>query len=264
MIYQKEKLLFVTGPCALESEQIARKAAETALSLQKQYPKLTVVFKSSFDKANRAKTGGARGLGMEAGLKLLAQIRKDYGLPILTDVHHPEQCAIVAEVADVLQIPAFLCRQTDLLEAAGKVGKAVNVKKGQFLSPYEMQFVVEKLKVVGAQEVWQTDRGTSFGYQNLVLDYRSFPIMSQWGHPVLFDSHCVQRPGTVGGQSGGDKQFIPALARAACAAGANGLYIEAHPEPEKAISDAATQLPLEALPRLVEQCLRIWEIALEG
>ncbi|OYV45910.1 MAG: 3-deoxy-8-phosphooctulonate synthase [Verrucomicrobia bacterium 21-51-4] len=179
---------------------------------------------------------------------------------MLTDVHTPEHCAQVATVADVLQIPAFLCRQTDLLVAAASTGKTVNVKKGQFLSPFEMEFVVDKLRKAGAQEVWQTDRGTTFGYQNLVVDMRSFPIMNRFGTPTIMDAtHAVQRSGTAGGQSGGDREFVPVLARAACAAGANGLYLETHPEPAKAFSDAATQWPLDDFENLVVSCLAVWK-----
>lgn len=263
MLYNPNKLLLIAGPCALESVAMAHESAAVIAGIQKKYPQLQVLFKSSFDKANRAKIGGARGMGITAGLTLLREIRETYGLPVVTDIHDPEQCAIVAESVDVLQIPAFLCRQTDLLVAAAKTGRVVNVKKGQFLSPYEMEFVVDKLRQSGATEVWQVERGTTFGYQNLVVDYRSFSIMKQWGTPVIFDSHCVQRPGTVEGQSGGDRQYIPALAQAACAAGANGLFLEAHPNPDQAISDAATQLPLAELEPLVSRCLAIWKSATE-
>lgn len=261
MIYDPQKFLLIAGPCALEGEAMAFQVAEVLAALRDKHAQMTVVFKSSFDKANRAKAGSPRGMGQEAGLKLLAKVRDTYRLPIVTDVHTPEQCAAVAEVADVLQIPAFLCRQTDLLVAAAKTGKPINVKKGQFLSPYEMEFVVDKLRQAGAQEVWQAERGTTFGYQNLIVDYRSFSIMGQWAHPVIFDSHCVQRPGTIAGQSGGDREYIPALAAAACAAGADGVFIETHPEPGKAISDAATQIPLHEFSVLVERCLKVWEVA---
>jgi len=260
MLYNANKLLLITGPCALESYEVAHQAAGVISQLQKTFPEADVLFKSSFDKANRAKAQGARGMGMVDGLKLLKDIRDTYGLRLVTDVHSPEQCEAAAAVVDVLQIPAFLCRQTDLLEAAARTGKTINVKKGQFLSPYEMEFVVEKLRLAGAPEVWEVERGTTFGYQNLVVDYRSFSIMHQWGKPVIFDSYCVQRPGTAQGQSGGDRMYIPSLALAACAAGADGLFIEAHPHPEKAISDAATQLPLTDLEPLIAKCLKVWQV----
>ncbi len=260
MLYDPNKFLVVAGPCALETEAIAMQVAEVLASLQKTYPQIQLFFKSSFDKANRAKLESPRGMGPKEGLELLAKIRTHFQLPLVTDVHTPEQCGLAAQVVDVLQIPAFLCRQTDLLVAAAKTGKPVEVKKGQFLSPYEMQYVVEKLRQSGAQEVWQVERGTTFGYQNLVVDCRSFSIMGQWAHPVLFDSHSVQRPGTVDGKSGGDRDFIPVLAQAACAAGADGIFIETHPEPSQAISDAATQLRLEDFVPLVERCLGIWEL----
>jgi 2-dehydro-3-deoxyphosphooctonate aldolase (KDO 8-P synthase) len=260
MLYDASRLLIVAGPCALESESMAFEVARVLAELAAREARIQVVFKSSFDKANRAKSGGLRGIGQEAGLQLLAAVKTQFNLPLVTDVHAPEQCDKVAQVVDVLQIPAFLCRQTDLLEAAAQTGRVVQVKKGQFLSPYEMEFVVDKLRKAGAKEVWQVERGTTFGYQNLVLDYRNFPIMQEWGHPVLFDSHCVQRPGTIGGQSGGDRQFIPHLARAACAAGADGLFIETHPDPKKAISDAATQLNLSEFSALIESCLSIWSL----
>lgn len=260
MLHDPNRLLIIAGPCALESREIAFEVATVLADLAKQHPKLQVLFKSSFDKANRAKAGSERGMGQAAGLQLLKEIKDTFHLPIVTDVHAPEQCEAVAKVVDVLQIPAFLCRQTDLLEAAAKTGRVVQVKKGQFLSPYEMEFVVDKLRKSGAHEVWQVERGSSFGYQNLVMDYRNFPIMQQWGRPVLFDSHCVQRPGTVNGQSGGDRQFIPILAKAACAAGADGLFIETHPQPELAISDAANQIPLTEFSSLIGKCLQIWSL----
>ena len=222
---------------------------------------INYVFKASFDKANRTSLTGARGPGMDAGLELLAMVKREYKFPVLTDIHLPDQCEKVAQVCDVLQIPAFLCRQTDLLVAASKTGRCVNVKKGQFLSPQEMRYVYDKLALSGAHEIWLTDRGTAFGYQNLVVDMRSFAIMGKTGAPTIMDAtHSVQLPGAMMGASGGQREFVPALSRAAVASGANGLFLETHPEPAKAISDAATQLPLAALEELVEDCLKIWEI----
>jgi 2-dehydro-3-deoxyphosphooctonate aldolase (KDO 8-P synthase) len=225
-------------------------------------PDLKVVFKGSFDKANRTSGGGPRGTGLEAGLALLALIRRDYGFPVLTDVHETAQVSAVAAVCDVVQIPAFLCRQTDLLLAAAATGKIVNVKKGQFLSPQEMPFVIAKLRQGGAAEIWQTERGTTFGYQNLVVDMRSFALMKANGCPAIFDaSHSVQLPGAGGGRSGGQREFIPPLARAALAAGADGLFLETHPQPEAAISDGPNMIPLGELAGLLERCLAVWRAA---
>ncbi|MDR2863451.1 MAG: 3-deoxy-8-phosphooctulonate synthase [Puniceicoccales bacterium] len=259
MLYDPKKLLLLAGPCSLENETICRTVATELAALREKFPELNIVFKGSFDKANRTSLGGLRGPGLEHGLELLALVKKDYRFPVVTDVHLPEQCARVGTVADVLQIPAFLCRQTDLLVAAAKTGRIVNVKKGQFLSPYEMEFVTTKLRESGAAEIWQTERGTAFGYQNLVVDMRSFSIMAGNGFPALMDAtHSVQLPGAAGGSSGGQREFVPMLARAALAAGADGLFVETHPDPSKAISDGPSQVPLDAFPALVESCLRVW------
>ena len=261
MIYDSKKFLLIAGPCSLENEEVCRKVAEKLSELRQKFPQLNIVFKGSFDKANRTSLTGARGPGMDAGLELLAMVKREYKFPVLTDIHLPDQCEKVAQVCDVLQIPAFLCRQTDLLVAASKTGRCVNVKKGQFLSPQEMRYVYDKLALSGANEIWLTDRGTAFGYQNLVVDMRSFAIMGKTGAPTIMDAtHSVQLPGAMMGASGGQREFVPALSRAAVASGANGLFLETHPEPAKAISDAATQLPLAALEELVEDCLKIWEI----
>ncbi len=260
MIFNPKKLLLIAGPCSLESEAVCRAVAEALVRLGKKHPELNIVFKGSFDKANRTSLKGDRGTGMEAGLKLLALVKKDYGFPVLTDFHERAQAEPVAKVCDVLQIPAFLCRQTDLLLAAAATGRVVNVKKGQFLSPQEMEFVVSKLKQGKAKEIWQTDRGTTFGYQNLVVDMRSFAIMKAHGAPTVFDAtHSVQIPGGAGGKSGGKREFVPPLARAALAAGADGLFIETHPDPAKAISDAESQIPLAELPALVASCVAVWK-----
>jgi len=262
MIHDKRRLLLIAGPCSLESEPNVRAVAKELRALADREPDLNVVFKGSYDKANRTSLQGDRGPGLEAGLALLEIARRDYGFPILTDVHSPEQCAPVGKVADVLQIPAFMCRQTDLLVAAARTGKVVNVKKGQFLSPFEMRFVVDKLAGAGAAEIWQTDRGTTFGYQNLVVDMRAFPIMAANGWPTIMDAtHAVQLPGAAGGSSGGQREFVPVLARAALAAGADGLFMETHPDPSKAISDGPSQVPLDQFAELVQSCLRIWRAA---
>lgn len=258
MIFQEDKLLVVAGPCSLENEAVCGAVAATLDTLRTRYPQVTWVFKGSYDKANRTSLGSSRGPGLEDGLGLLQKIRQRYGFAVTTDVHLPEQCGPVAEVCDILQIPAFLCRQTDLLVAAAATGKVVNVKKGQFLSPAEMAFVVEKLKQSGAVEIWQTERGTFFGYQNLVVDMRSFALMGRHCQPTIFDAtHSVQLPGAAGGKSGGQRDFVTPLARAALAAGARGLFIETHPDPDKALSDGPSQIPLDDFPALIRQCINI-------
>jgi len=260
MIFDSSKLLLIAGPCSLEGLDTCRPVADTLASLQQKHPELNILFKGSFDKANRTSIGSNRGTGLEEGLNIFRTIQSEYGFKTITDIHLPDQCAPVGTVVDALQIPAFLCRQTDLLVAAAATDCAINVKKGQFLSPYEMKFVTHKLEEAGAKEIWQTDRGTTFGYQNLVVDMRSFSIMAENGHPTIIDAtHSVQLPGAAGGVSGGQREFVPALARAALAAGANGVFLETHPNPEKAISDAASQIPLGELPELIESLLRVWQ-----
>jgi len=258
-LFDPEKLLLIAGPCSLESWDVCEAVATELKQLQAELPELNIIFKGSFDKANRTSLGSDRGPGMDEGLELLARVKREFGFPLLTDFHLPEQAAPVGEVVDVLQVPAFLCRQTDLLVAAARTGKVVNVKKGQFLSPQEMEFVVTKLEGAGAAEIWQTDRGTLFGYQNLVVDMRSFPIMGGFGHPTIIDAtHSVQLPGAAGGKSGGQREFVPVLARAALAAGASGVFMETHPNPDEAISDAASQVPLGELRAVVESLLAVW------
>ena len=258
-LFDPSRLLVIAGPCSLESWDTCRPVAECLARLREQHRELNLIFKGSYDKANRTSLGSDRGPGMEAGLELLARVKREYGFPVLTDVHAPEQCARVGEVVDVLQIPAFLCRQTDLLLAAAATGRVVNVKKRQFLSPYEMEFVVKKLEGAPCAELWQTERGTTFGYQNLVVDMRSFSIMGAFGHPTVFDAtHSVQLPGAGGGKTSGQRQYVPALARAALGAGAQGLFIETHPNPAQAISDGPNQIPLGEFPALLESCLGVW------
>jgi 2-dehydro-3-deoxyphosphooctonate aldolase (KDO 8-P synthase) len=260
MIYDPKKLLLLAGPCSLESLDTCRPVADALAALQEKHPELNILFKGSFDKANRTSITSNRGIGLEEGMEIFKTIQAEYGFKTVTDIHLPEQCAVVGTVVDALQIPAFLCRQTDLLVAAAATNCAINVKKGQFLSPYEMTFVTNKLEEAGAQEIWQTDRGTTFGYQNLVVDMRSFSIMAGNGHPTIIDAtHSVQIPGGAGGISGGQREYVAPLARAALAAGANGVFLETHPNPEKAISDAASQVPLNELPALVESLLRVWQ-----
>jgi 2-dehydro-3-deoxyphosphooctonate aldolase (KDO 8-P synthase) len=260
MLFDPQKLLLIAGPCSLENERVCRAAADALQKIGAAHPELTIVFKGSFDKANRTSLGGDRGTGMEEGLALLALIKREYGFPVLTDIHERPQAGPVAEICDVLQIPAFLCRQTDLLLAAAATGRTVNVKKGQFLSPQEMEFVVAKLRDGRAREIWQCERGTTFGYQNLVVDMRSFALMKALGYPAIFDAtHSVQLPGAAGGKSGGRREFVPPLARAALAAGADGLFIETHPDPAKAISDGPNQIPTAELPGLIASCLKVWK-----
>lgn len=218
------------------------------------------VFKASFDKANRTSGKSFRGPGLEEGLKVLAKVRAELEVPVLTDVHNEVQAAAAAEVVDILQIPAFLCRQTDLIEAAVATGKIVNLKKGQFLSPAEMGRVAEKAKLAGGRKILLTERGASFGYNNLVADMRSIPIMKSFGCPVVFDAtHSVQLPGGGGDKSGGQREFAPVLARAAIAAGANGVFIETHPQPEKALSDGPNMIPLKEMPSLLKALRKVFK-----
>jgi 2-dehydro-3-deoxyphosphooctonate aldolase (KDO 8-P synthase) len=246
----------------LENESVCRTVAAELTKIRNAHPELNLVFKGSFDKANRTSLAGDRGTGIDEGLRLLALIKREYGFPVLTDVHDASQIDPVARVCDIIQIPAFLCRQTDLLLAAARSGRTVNVKKGQFLSPQEMQFVTGKLRDGGATEIWQTERGTTFGYQNLVVDMRSFSIMRANGAPTVFDAtHSVQLPGAAGGKSGGQREFVPPLAQAALAAGADGLFLETHPNPAEAISDGPNMVPLAELSALLTRCLAIWRAA---
>jgi len=248
------------GPCALEDFPLA---LDTALGVREAAlaAGLPVVFKSSWDKANRTSGQGFRGPGMVTGLDWLARIKESTGLPVVTDIHLPEQAAPVAEVADILQIPAFLCRQTDLLLAAAATGAIVNVKKGQFLAPWDMGPVKNKLENAGNPRILLTERGFSFGYNNLVVDYRSLAIMQDLGVPVIFDAtHAVQLPGGQGMSSGGQRRFVPVLARAAAAAGVNGIFLETHPNPDKALCDGPNSWPLDKLEGLLHELARLWSI----
>jgi len=239
-------LALIAGPCVLESEETASRIAHTLVRVSSALG-VPFVFKASWDKANRTALSSWRGPGMDEGLEILSRIKQKFGVPVITDVHQPGDCAPVAEVADILQIPAFLCRQTDLLVAAAATGRAVNIKKGQFLSPAEMESAVGKVIAGGNTRVLATERGTSFGYNNLVNDMRSLPVMQEFC-PVVFDAtHSVQHPGGLGSASGGDRRFVPTLARAAVAAGADAIFLEVHPEPEKSPSDAASIFPLERM-----------------
>jgi len=264
VLFNPKKLLVIAGPCSLENERVCRAVADALVKIGRKHRDLQIVFKGSFDKANRTSLAGARGTGLETGLQLLELVRRDYGFPVLTDVHESVQVPAVAAVCDVLQIPAFLSRQTDLLLAAAATGRVVNVKKGQFLSPQEMVHVTGKLRQGGAGEIWQTERGTTFGYNNLVVDMRSFAIMKRNSYPTIFDAtHAVQLPGAGGGKSDGQREFVPPLAKAALAAGADGLFIETHPNPAKAISDGPNMIPLTELPALLAACLAVWNTVRE-
>ena len=248
----------IAGPCVLESDALNLRVGEALARLADDLG-LPVLFKASFDKANRSSPGSPRGPGVDEGLEKLARVRAATGLPLLTDVHLPDQCAAVAEVVDVLQIPAFLCRQTDLLVAAGATGRPVNVKKGQWMGPAEMKGAAAKVRGAGAKGVSLTERGTFFGYGNLVVDMRSFALMREaCGAPVVFDgTHSVQRPGEGAGVSGGEPRHIPALVRAAVAAGADALFLETHPDPANGLSDTTNMLPLDRLRPLLEQVLEL-------
>ena len=253
------KLVLFAGPCAAESFDICM---ETGTAVKKICEDLGIgyVFKSSFDKANRTSSGSYRGPSVDSGLEILRRVKKELNVPIVTDVHESGQCEEVASVVDVLQIPAFLCRQTDLLIAAGKTGKPVKIKKGQFMAPEDMKFAVEKVRGQGNNKVFLTERGSSFGYHNLIVDYRSLPIMRQYT-PVVFDvTHSVQRPGGLNGTSGGDRQYTGLLARAAAAAGVDGFFIETHPNPEKALSDGPNMIPLKEMRSFVEKIKQYWDL----
>lgn len=250
-------LFLIAGPCVIESEAHAMVMAERLAGLTRELG-VPYIFKASYDKANRSSFSSYRGPGLKEGLRILGAIKKNFGLPILTDVHEPSQVEAVAEVCDVLQIPAFLCRQTDLLVAAGKSRRAVNLKKGQFLSPWEMANAAEKVASTGNEKILLTERGASFGYQNLVVDMRSFPILRKLGYPVVFDvTHSVQLPGGEGKSSGGQPEFIEPLARAGVAAGVDGLFLEVHDNPAKALSDGANALPLANFRAVVERVMKI-------
>ncbi len=256
--------LFIAGPCVIESEAHARAVALQLASWARDH-KLQLLFKASFDKANRTSLSSYRGPGLKEGLRILGEIGKESGLAVLTDIHEPAQAEQAAEAVDVLQIPAFLCRQTDLLVAAARTGKTVNVKKGQFLSPEEMGPVVDKLVKSGCERIFLTERGASFGYHNLVVDMRSIPTMRGLGFPVIFDAtHSVQLPGGAGDRSGGRREFIPALARAAAAAGADGFFFEVHDSPEHALSDGPNALPLPQFPALAESLSAFHALARKG
>ncbi len=259
-IDQGKPLTFIAGPCVIEDHESCLKLAEKLKSVFRA-KKAQFIFKASYDKANRTSINSYRGPGVKEGIKILADIKKRLDLPILSDVHCKEDIPIVSETLDIIQIPAFLCRQTDLILAAAKTGKPVNVKKGQFLSPWDMKSVVEKIRSTGNEQILLTERGTSFGYNNLVSDMRALVIMRELGYPVIYDAtHSVQLPGSQGNVSGGERNMVVPLARAAIATGCEGLFLEVHENPERALSDAATMLPINDLPFLIEQVLGIHSI----
>lgn len=263
-------MFLIAGPCAIESRDIVMQTAETLKQVCERLG-ITLYFKSSYDKANRTSIS-QRGVGMEAGLQILQEVKSTFGLPILTDVHESWQCAPVAEVADVLQIPAFLSRQTDLLVAAAKTGKIVNVKKGQFMAPWDMRGAIAKIEanhplaispnsLIDSKSIWLTERGSSFGYGNIIVDMTSLVKMREYGYPVVFDAtHSVQQPSSQAGVTGGNREMVPHLIRAAVAVGIDGLFLEVHPEPDKAISDAANQVRLCDVETILQQALAIEQV----
>lgn len=260
----RKGLFFIAGPCVLESRELALRTAEELARIADKLGVL-LVFKSSFDKANRTSGESFRGPGLETGLKWLSEIKDRFGLPVITDVHHPEQVRSASEVADVLQIPAFLCRQTDLLLAAGETKRVVNVKKGQFMAPWDMEQVCAKVSHAGNSRIWLTERGSMFGYNNLVVDFRSIKIMQDLGYPVVFDAtHSVQLPGGKGICSGGDREYVPVLAKSAVAAGCRGVFMEVHPEPDRALCDGPNSWPLGDALHLMQTLIRIRKAVSEG
>ncbi|MCU0770443.1 MAG: 3-deoxy-8-phosphooctulonate synthase [Verrucomicrobia bacterium] len=256
--YTSRRGLFViAGPCVIESESLCLRVAESLLKTCSKLG-LSYTFKASFDKANRTSAKSYRGPGLEAGLKVLDRVRRELGVPVLTDVHTEAQATLAGQVAEVLQIPAFLCRQTDLIAAAAATGRILNLKKGQFLAPGDMAPVVEKARAAGGERILLTERGTTFGYHNLVADLRSIPILKRLGFPVVFDAtHSVQLPGGAGDRSAGEREFAPVLARAAVAAGASGVFFETHPDPDKALSDGPNMIPLREMGALLQQLLAV-------
>ena len=254
-------MILIAGPCVIESERLCLRVAESLRQTCQRFG-VTYIFKASFDKANRTSATSFRGPGLAAGVNALAKVRTEVGVPVLTDVHSEAQVTIAAEVVDVLQIPAFLCRQTDLIQAAVRTGRIVNLKKGQFLSPAEMGQVVKKAVAAGGDKILVTERGTTFGYNNLVADMRSIPILRRYGFPVIFDAtHSVQLPGAGGDKSSGQRQFAPVLARCAIVAGANGVFIETHPHPNSALSDGPNMIPLKEMSGLIANLTQLYSMA---
>ena len=255
-----DKLTILAGPCAIESQDILNETAQGLKEITRDLD-INFVFKSSFDKANRSSLTSFRGPGMEKGLSMLQEVKEKFDLPIVTDIHEPSQAAVVSKVADIIQIPAFLCRQTDLLVAAGKTNKIINIKKGQFLAPEQMKSLIKKVEDSGNKNIMVTDRGTTFGYNNLVVDFRGIPIMEEFGYPVVFDAtHSVQLPGANGICSGGDRRFVPTLAKSAMASGTDVLFFEIHPDPDKALCDGANMIALKDAKELFNICNKIFKL----
>lgn len=253
----QDKLALIAGPCQIEGLEHALRHAEAIMKAADKAG-MGAIYKSSFDKANRTSASAQRGVGIEEGIEILGRVKQEFGCPVLTDIHNEAQCAPVAEVVDILQIPAFLCRQTDLLLAAAATGAVINVKKGQFLAPWDMSHVAAKIAGAGNERILLTERGTSFGYNTLVSDMRSLPQMAQTGYPVIFDAtHSVQQPGGLGGSSGGQREFVPVLARAAVAVGVSGLFIETHEDPDNAPSDGPNMVPLNEIEKLLKKLTEI-------
>ncbi len=259
-IGKNQPLAILSGPCVIESEDHALFTAQTLVKICKAL-EINLVYKSSYDKANRSSFHSFRGPGLQEGLRILEKVKKEFNIPILTDIHSPEEAKAAGSVCDILQIPAFLCRQTDLIVAAAETGAVINVKKGQFMAPWDMGNVVQKILSTGNEKILLTDRGSTFGYNNLVSDMRSIPIMQKFGFPVCFDAtHSVQLPGGNGSSSGGQREFIPTLAKAAVAAGCNCLFIESHPDPSKALSDKDSVVPFSALPDLLKVLKKLYNV----
>ncbi len=255
-----DKLTVFAGPCAIESKEILFKTAEYLKNLTSEL-NINFVFKSSYDKANRSSLNSYRGLGIEKGLELLNEVKKEFNVPIVTDIHNPNEAPMAAEVADIIQIPAFLCRQTDLLVAAARTGRIINIKKGQFLAPQQMQSIAKKVLDSGNDKITITDRGVTFGYNNLVSDMRAIPIIQEMGYPVIFDAtHSVQLPGGCGDSSSGERKFVPVLAKAAIAAGVNGLFFEVHPDPDSALCDGANMINFNQAKEIFSICNEIFNL----
>lgn len=259
-----KKMILLAGPCAMESKDVCFEVASVMKNLSEKYD-LNYYFKTSFDKANRTSIGSYRGMGIEKGLEVLDDVKSEFGLKIVTDIHEPWQAAPAGAVADIIQIPAFLCRQTDLLIAAAKTGKIVNVKKAQFMAPWDMKSVIEKLEGSGAKEIMLCERGTSFGYNNFIVDITSIPQMAEFGYPVIFDAtHSVQKPSSHGNSSGGNREMVPFLAKAALAAGADGLFMEIHPNPDEALCDGPNMIALKDMDAFLDNVKKIYQIIREG
>jgi 2-dehydro-3-deoxyphosphooctonate aldolase (KDO 8-P synthase) len=254
-------LVFIVGPNTLESRAHALEMSAALVEIARKLG-VSLIYKTSFDKANRSSLGSERGIGLRAGLPVLAELRERTGLPVLTDIHEPSQCAVVAEIVDILQIPAFLCRQTDLLLAAGATGKPINIKKGQFVAPWDMKNAAAKVASTGNERILLCERGASFGYNTLVVDMRALPIMAQTGYPVVFDAtHAVAQPGALGDRSGGEREFAPILARAAAAVGVAAMFIETHQDPDRAPCEGPTMVPLRSLPLILEELIAFDRLA---